>query len=82
MAAAWGAALLGIARELRSGEAPSPSLALYLGMGWLGVLAAVPLVERLDGAGLAWLLAGALWYSAGTVFYPEVPDWAVASKRA
>jgi hemolysin III len=75
LAAAWSAALFGVARELRRGEPPAPSLALYLAMGWLGVLAAVPLVERLDGAGLAWLLAGALWYSAGTVFYRNPLGW-------
>ncbi|VTU28349.1 hemolysin [Variovorax sp. PBL-H6] len=75
LAAAWSAALFGIARELRRGKPPAPSLALYLGMGWLGVLAAVPLVERLDGAGLAWLLAGALWYSAGTLFYRNPLGW-------
>jgi hemolysin III len=75
LVAAWSAALFGIARELRRGKPPAPSLALYLGMGWLGVLAAVPLVERLDGAGLAWLLAGALWYSAGTIFYRNPLGW-------
>ncbi|OUL98713.1 PAQR family membrane homeostasis protein TrhA [Variovorax sp. JS1663] len=75
LAAAWSAALFGVARELRPGTPPAPSLALYLGMGWLGVLAAVPLIERLDGGGLAWLLAGALWYSAGTVFYRNPLGW-------
>ncbi|WP_076997875.1 hemolysin III family protein [Variovorax sp. KK3] len=75
LALAWSAALLGIVRELRPGPAPAPSLLLYLGMGWLGVLAAVPLIERLDGAGLAWLLAGAVWYSAGTVFYRNPLGW-------
>ena len=67
--AAWGAALFGIGRELRPGDPPKPSVTLYLGMGWLGVLANVPLIARLDGAGLAWLMAGAVLYSAGTVFY-------------
>jgi len=68
---AWGAALFGIARELRQpqGAASKPPLALYLGMGWLGVLAAAPLAARLDGGGLAWLLAGGVLYSVGTVFY-------------
>lgn len=67
--AAWSAALFGIARELRPGDPPAPSLALYLGMGWLGVIAAVPLIARLDSTGLAWLMAGAVLYSAGTIFY-------------
>ncbi|RZL91661.1 MAG: hemolysin III family protein [Variovorax sp.] len=75
LAAIWGAALFGIRRELRPGEPPKPSLPLYIGMGWLGVLAAAPLAARLDGAGLAWLLAGALLYSAGTVFYRNRTGW-------
>ncbi|MET3378651.1 MULTISPECIES: hemolysin III family protein [Variovorax] len=72
LATIWGAALFGIWRELmpaKGGGAKKPSLALYIGMGWLGVLAAVPLAARLDGAGLAWLLIGGVLYTAGTVFY-------------
>lgn len=72
LATIWGAALFGIRRELmpaKGGEPKKPSLALYIGMGWLGVLAAVPLAARLEGAGLAWLLIGGVLYTAGTVFY-------------
>ena len=71
LGAAWGAALFGIARELLqpADAAARPPLALYIGMGWLGLLAAAPLAARLDPAGLAWLLAGGAFYSAGTVFY-------------
>lgn len=36
------------------------SMALCLGMGWLVVVAIVPLVERMPLAGLAWLVAGGL----------------------
>ncbi|VTU29309.1 PAQR family membrane homeostasis protein TrhA [Variovorax sp. PBL-E5] len=75
LVATWGAALFGIGRELRPGEPPRPSLLLYVGMGWIGVLAAAPIVERLDGAGLAWLLAGAALYSIGTVFYRNRRGW-------
>lgn len=69
--AAWSAAVFGIAHELcqRGDASARPPLALYLGMGWLGVLAAAPLVARLDAGGLAWLLAGGVLYSVGTVFY-------------
>ncbi|MFM9927691.1 hemolysin III family protein [Variovorax sp. H27-G14] len=72
LAVIWSAALFGIWRELRpaTGGAPkTPSLWLYIGMGWLGVLAAVPLAARLDAAGLVWLLIGGVLYTAGTVFY-------------
>ena len=75
LAAIWAMALFGIARELQPGEPPQPSLLLYLGMGWLGVLAAAPLVARLDSAGLAWLIVGAGLYSAGTVFYRNRRGW-------
>ncbi|RRH89856.1 hemolysin III family protein [Variovorax beijingensis] len=71
MAAVWGAAFFGIGRELlqASSEASKPPLALYIAMGWLGVLAAVPLAARLNSGGLAWLLAGGVLYTVGTVFY-------------
>ena len=65
----WTAAMVGIARELRAGQGGRPSVAMYVGMGWLGLLAAVPLVARMDAGGLAWLLIGAVFYTAGTIFY-------------
>lgn len=48
---------------------PWVSTGLYLGMGWLVLIAAVPLFERMPTQGLLWLLAGGLAYSAGVVFY-------------
>jgi hemolysin III len=65
----WAAAIVGIARELRAGQGGRPSVAMYVGMGWLGLLAAVPLVARMDAGGLVWLLVGAVFYTAGTIFY-------------
>ena len=53
----------------------SPALPLYLGMGWLGVAFAIPIAGSLSTAGLAWLLAGAAVYSAGTVFYANSRRW-------
>ncbi|HEV2643716.1 MAG TPA: hemolysin III family protein, partial [Candidatus Elarobacter sp.] len=38
-------------------------------MGWLVVVAAVPLVRHVPGPGLALLLAGGLFYTGGVVFY-------------
>jgi len=64
----WGIAGFGIWRELRSTQA-QPSLALYIGMGWVGVLAAAPLFSRLDAGGLIWLVVGGVLYTVGTVFY-------------
>lgn len=45
------------------------STALYLVMGWLVVIAAVPLLERASPAGVAWLLAGGIAYTAGVAFF-------------
>jgi len=75
LAAIWAAAIMGIGRELRPGDPARPSLLLYLCMGWLGALAAAPLVERLASGGLVWLLAGAALYSAGTFFYRNPWGW-------
>ena len=71
LASVWSAAFFGIGRELlQAGDAAAkPPLALYIAMGWLGVLAAAPLAARLDRGGLAWLLAGGVLYTVGTVFY-------------
>ena len=52
-----------------------PSVPLYVAMGWLGVIAAVPLVQELPAAGLAWLVAGGLLYTAGIVFYANDERW-------
>jgi len=45
------------------------STVLYLLMGWLVVSVVKPLVAGIPGPGLAWLVAGGLLYSSGTVFY-------------
>ena len=68
LAAVWSIALLGIARELGVAS-PKPPLALYIGMGWVMVVAAVPLLAQIDARGLQWLLTGAILYTAGTIFY-------------
>lgn len=45
------------------------STVLYLVMGWLVVLAIVPMVRELSPGGLAWLVAGGLFYTVGVVFF-------------
>ena len=45
------------------------SVALYLIMGWLVVLAIKPVVETLPAAGLALLVAGGVAYTGGVWFY-------------
>ena len=67
---AWGLAAVGVAQELAFGRgARVVSLAIYLVMGWMGLIALQPLAAGLGPAGLAWLLAGGALYTGGIVFY-------------
>lgn len=45
------------------------SIILYLAMGWMGVLAAKPLMDNLPAGGLIWLLGGGVMYSIGVIFF-------------
>jgi hemolysin III len=66
----WGLAALGIVLKAMGGiRYPKASLALYLAMGWLVVVAAKPLWQLLPAWGLIWLAAGGLAYTAGVGFY-------------
>jgi hemolysin III len=66
----WGLALLGIAQEIWLAKgARVLSLVIYVLMGWLALVAAVPLWEALTPAGFGWLLAGGACYTLGIVFY-------------
>ncbi len=38
-------------------------------MGWVAVVAVVPLIDALSWAGFAWVAAGGVIYTAGIVFY-------------
>ena len=65
----WLAALIGIAVKVHwRVESPRLENAVYLGMGWIILVAAETLVERIGWAGLAWILAGGVAYTIGTVF--------------
>lgn len=67
---AWGLALAGIVFKLLFiGRFPRVSTAIYVGMGWMVLIAAGPLVRSMDPAALAWLVAGGLAYTGGTMFY-------------
>ena len=70
IAAVWTLAAAGIVLKATVGfRYPRASLALYLAMGWLAVLAAQPIVTRVGLTGSLWLLAGGLCYTAGVWFY-------------
>ena len=70
LALVWGIALTGIAQKIRyAASLDAMSAAPYVALGWLVLLVAKPLVETVPTAGLVWLLAGGLAYTAGVVFY-------------
>ncbi len=66
----WGLALFGITLELLGlSRIRWLTLGIYIGMGWLALIAAKPLVDALPLGGLIWLLAGGIAYTGGVVFY-------------
>ena len=70
LALIWGLALCGIVLKIFWMEAPRwLSVALYLGMGWVALVAAPALFRAVPTGGMAWVLAGALIYSAGALIY-------------
>jgi len=70
LAVVWGLAVLGITLKSVSGiRYPRLSTALYVGMGWLALVAIRPLWPYVPVAGWLWLLAGGVAYTAGIAFY-------------
>ena len=66
----WSLAVVGVAlKAFDRLSHPWLSTGLYLAMGWLVVIAAVPLAEHVALPGIALLLAGGLAYTAGVVFF-------------
>jgi hemolysin III len=66
----WALAAAGIALTASLGiRFPKASTAVYIGMGWLIVVAIKPLMQHLPAAGLAWLAAGGLCYTGGAAIY-------------
>lgn len=66
----WGLAVVGLVlKAFEKLSHPLLSTGLYLAMGWLVLIAAVPLLERVALAGIGWLVAGGLAYTVGVFFY-------------
>jgi hemolysin III len=72
----WSVALAGAVLKLFFKHLPAwANVTLYVGMGWLAVIAIDPLVHSFPAAGLMWLVAGGLAYTAGALIYAlERPD--------
>ena len=67
---AWALALAGTVFKLFfTGRFPIVSTSIYLAMGWIVVLAVVPLLRSVPADTLLWLLGGGLFYTVGVVFY-------------
>ncbi len=68
--AVWGLALAGLFLKLFWLSAPRwLSTAVYLIMGWVGLVAIFPLAAAVPVGALIWLLAGGICYSLGAVIY-------------
>lgn len=66
----WTIAILGIVLKGLWITCPKwVSSVLYIGMGWLCVLAFVPIFKSLPRAGFGWLLAGGIIYTIGGIIY-------------
>jgi len=66
----WSLAIVGVViKSIHRIGTSKLSMALYLGMGWLAILAIKPLYDAMPAWGLFWLLAGGLMYSMGIVFF-------------
>lgn len=66
----WTLAIAGTALKIFNRLShPWLSTGLYLVMGWLVLVAAVPLAERVPGPGIALLVAGGIAYTVGVAFY-------------
>lgn len=66
----WTLAIVGIVMKLAFFHRwPRAGFFLYLGMGWLGIVAVWPLIQNLNPSVLILLLVGGVTYTAGTIFY-------------
>jgi hemolysin III len=66
----WGFAVSGIVYELLFlGRYKWITMSIYLGMGWLAVVAIKPMLTMVPRGLLWWLLAGGLCYTGGVFFY-------------
>ena len=71
LALVWGMAVAGVLVKLvlKTRRDHWISTALYLAMGWLVLIAIVPLWRVMPAGGMAWLVAGGVAYTSGVAFF-------------
>jgi hemolysin III len=68
----WALAVGGVVQEVLLAKAKGKrvlSVVIYILMGWIILTAVRPLMRALPAAGMAWLVAGGLFYTGGIIFY-------------
>jgi hemolysin III len=68
----WGIAIIGVSMKLtrtNEGRYDRLSMILYLGMGWLILIALKPLLANVETGGIVLLLLGGMSYTVGAMFY-------------
>lgn len=66
----WGLAVLGVTSKSVFGTRwPIISTTIYIVMGWTVLVAVKPLLANVPPAGIAWLVAGGVAYTAGVIFF-------------
>ena len=66
----WGGALIGVAlKVLLPGRFDMLAIAIYLGLGWVGVFAIQSFIGALPSITMALIAVGGIIYSAGVPFY-------------
>lgn len=66
----WGLSVFGILWKLFHVERfQIVSTLVYVGMGWLALIAIKPLMSAVPATGIVWLVAGGLFYTVGVLFF-------------
>ncbi|HMD96465.1 MAG TPA: hemolysin III family protein [Terriglobia bacterium] len=66
----WGLALCGVALKfVVIGRFPAVSIAVYILMGWMGIISVKPLLAAISLRGFLWVVAGGIFYTGGVLFY-------------
>ena len=66
----WSLAAAGLLQELLLGKKTRLlSQVIYLLMGWVALVALVPLLDKLGWVGFGWVAAGGVIYTIGFIFY-------------